>query len=206
MSARRVVASIGLAGGAAVVAMITASVAHADDINLLLDAQAAETFMSAEISTNISNDVLPASYETLLQDQVPISANAIDALTATEAIQAPAIAHGTFTGPGEYLYGLADNYFINAANTLGEAVGGLQGDPSPSLTDLSNILVGDYEVISATNDLNFLDQIAPYLGIETTTTGAATELAHSLSAESVAGLGTAVDPGVFADLLSSIAL
>ncbi len=202
MSARGAVASIGLAGGAAVAAMVTASVARADDINLLLDAQAAEAFLSAQISTGISNDVLPASYETLLQDQVPISANAIDALTATEAIQAPAIAHGTFTGLGEYLYGLADNYFITSANTLGEVVGGLQDDPSPSLTDLSNILVGDYEVISATNDLNFLDQFAPYLGIET----AATELAHSLGAESVVGLGTAVDPGMFADLLSSIGL
>jgi hypothetical protein len=203
INARRTTANLAVAGAAALTAAIFGlacdPAAHADTPDPFLSDDAAASFMTLSISDAVAGRVLPSAYESLLDQQTAIGQNAVNALSDAEAIQSTAINNGDLDGVGGYLYGQADAYFANAANELGAAVSALEATPN----DAINVYIGDFEVESATNDLNFLDQVAPYLGIGDTSSAVAgaadaastgTALTEPLAA---AATGNADDPASF---------
>ena len=86
-----------------------------------------------------------------------------------------------------------DNYFTQSANDLFTGTSVFVGNPS-SFSDFV-VQLDDYQLANVINDLNFLDEIAPYLGIGASETAPAS-----------ADVASAVDPSSFTDLLTAFGI
>ena len=191
---RRFGAGVGVAGVAAMIGLATAAAANADDLDPVpsTDGPLYAAYLAGEQleanETLVPHD-LPVAYDSLYNAQLPIEQNAIAALASTEALQVPNA--DNITGFDNLIVTDVDQYFANSASDFSTAVTTFESGDVTTTTAL-NLLGDDFQLANATNYVNLLDDIFPYLGIE--------------SSSAVAGAATAVDPSSFVDLLSSIGL
>jgi hypothetical protein len=188
---RRWATGVGLAGGSAVAAamigMVAAPAAYADDADIF--PVGTPLGQAGEILT-VDNSVLgdatvPAQFEPFLEEQTQILDNAEGALNSAEALQGP-------TGAAYPLFTGADEWFRSATVAFESATNAFASDPTAATQ--SDLLFPDLQIIGASSDLAFVDNLAPLFGLgDINAAGTATELAAS--AASTAG----IDP---ADLLS----
>jgi hypothetical protein len=177
---------VGVVGGsalaAAMIGMWVAPAAHADDLDPVpvSDGPLYAAYLAGqqlEVVEGLTPHNLPVVYDSLYNAQLPIEQNALDALSGTEAVQLPA----NLTGFDALIFSNADQYFANSASDFSTVLTGFDSGDVTTTTAL-NLLGDDFQLESATNTLNFLDDIAPYIGISDSTAGAASELTAGASA------------------------
>jgi hypothetical protein len=186
-------AAVGVAGGsalaAAMIGMGVAPAAHADDLDPVpvSDGPLYAAYLAGqqlEADQGLTPHDLPVAYDSLYNAQLPIDQNALDALSGTESVQLPI---NNLTGFDALIFSDADEYFANSASDFSTALNGFESGDVTTTTAL-NLLGDDFQLESATNDLNFLDEIAPYLGASSANTADAVSAAADGTGPDVADL------------------
>jgi hypothetical protein len=170
------------------IAIGVAPAAHADDLEPVpvSDGPLYSAYLAGlqlEADQGLTPHDLPVAYDSLYNAQPPVDQNALDALSSTEAFQLST----NLAGFHALIYSDADEFFANSASDFSAALRGFESGDVTTATAL-NLLGDDFQLESATSDLTFLNEIAPYIGISNTNSADAVPAATDGAGPTVADL------------------